>query len=200
MNKLPTTTLNEQVSAISIGQIILDDSNFLTLWGHILLDNGTWKSCDFVTTYEVMNTMLRYSLERHDSVQMMIVNKLETMCRVPDMIDLEAELGGVVIFDELMFQLKRPSLELEVYTENECYFIESVSQTCTNKASDTITPNDVAAALECCVQLLSDTYNLYLGYMEVELGDEAARKKAGLEDDNRFSMAYYAWQLHTSKG
>jgi hypothetical protein len=200
MNKLPTTTLNEQVSAISIGQIILDDSNFLTIWGEVLQEDGTWRTCDFVTTYEVMNTMLRFSLDRHEAVQMMIVNKLETMCRIPDIIDLEAELGGAVIFDELVFQLKRPSTELELYADNACFFIESVATYSKEIHTETITPKDAAATIEHCVGLLSDTYNLYLGYVEVELGVEAARKKAGLEDDNRFSMAYYAWQLHTSKG
>lgn len=201
MNKLHTTAANMQVQAISIGQIILDDSNYLTLWGKVLQDDGSWKTCDLVTTYEVMNTMLRFSLDRHEAVQMIIVHKLETMCRIPDIIDLEAEMGGPVVFDELIFQLRSPAVELDTYTEDLCYFIESVT-TCQvmpikEAASDL---NDKAAAIDYGVKLLADTYNLYLGYVEVEIEEEVARLKAGLVDDNHFSMAYYAWQLYTSRG
>lgn len=204
MNKVNTTTAVTQVQAISIGQIIMDDSNYLTLWGHVLQDN-VWSSCDFVTTYEVMNTMLRFSQDKHDAVQMTIVKKLEDMCRVPDMIDLEAELGAAVVFDHLTFQMRRPCLQQddnwEAYADEECYYIEKVIQLPT---PSTLPPaaryqvEDVNTRMEYCIQLLHDAYNLYLGFVEIELGDEAARIKAGLEDDNKFSMAYYAWQLHTS--
>lgn len=201
MNKLHTTAANMQVQAISIGQIILDDSNYLTLWGKVLQADGAWKTCDLVTTYEVMNTMLRFSLDKHEAVQMSIVHKLETMCRVPDIIDLEAELGNPVVFDNLVFQLQSPAGDLDAYTEDLCYFIESVAACpATPAKEETCALNDKAAAIDYGVKLLADTYNLYLGYVEVELEEGVARLKAGLEDDNRFSMAYYAWQFYTSKG
>ena len=59
--------------------------------------------------------------------------------------------------------------------------------------------HDADEKMEYCIQMLHDAYNLYLGYVEIEMGDEAARIKAGLEHSNKFSMAYYAWQLHASK-
>lgn len=204
MNKVNTTTAITQMQAISIGQIIMDDSNYLTLWGQVLQDN-VWYSCDFVTTYEVMNTMLRFGHDKHDAVQMTIVKKLEDMRRVPDIIDLETELGAAVIFDNLTFYMRRPCLQQddnwEAYADEECYYIERVVQ------MPVIPPlppaarrdsNDINEKMEYCIQLLHDAYNLYLGFIEIEVGDEVARMKAGLEDDNKFSMAYYAWQLHTS--
>nr|WP_291924957.1 hypothetical protein [Chitinophaga sp.] len=206
MNKVNTTTAITQVQAISIGQIIMDDSNYLTLWGQVLRDN-VWSSCDFVTTYEVMNTMLRFSQDKHDAVQMTIVKKLEDMCRVPDIIDLEAELGAAVVFDHLTFHMRRPCLQQddnwEAYADEECYYIEKVIQLPTPPdlpPAARYQPDDADTRMEYCIQLLHDAYNLYLGFIEIELGDEAARIKAGLEDDNKFSMAYYAWQLHTSNG
>ncbi|MFB6457555.1 hypothetical protein ACE38W_19960 [Chitinophaga sp. Hz27] len=47
-----------------------------------------------------------------------------------------------------------------------------------------------------CVKNLERNYDLYLGYLELELEDEAARQEADLTDDMKFSLAYYAWQLH----
>jgi hypothetical protein len=204
MNKVNTTTAITQIQAISIGQIIMDDSNYLTLWGQVLQDD-VWYSCDLVTTYEVMNTMLRFSQDKHDAVQMTIVKKLEDMCRIPDIIDLEAELGTAVIFDNLTFYMRRPCLQQddnwEAYADEECYYIERVVQMPVvppSRPAARYETNDINEKMEYCIQLLHDAYNLYLGFIEIELGDEAARIKAGLEDDNKFSMAYYAWQLHTS--
>ena len=206
MNQVNTTTAITQMQAISIGQIIMDDSNYLTLWGQVLQDD-VWYPCDFVTTYEVMNTMLRFGQDKHDAVQMTIVKKLEDMRRIPDIIDLEAELGTAVVFDNLIFYMRRPCLQQddnwEAYADEECYYIERVIQMPIVPVPPTLPPaarlqGEDNEKMEYCIQLLHDAYNLYLGFIEIELGDEAARMKAGLENDYKFSMAYYAWQLHTS--
>lgn len=206
MNKVNTTTAITQVQAISIGQIIMDDSNYLTLWGQALLDE-VWYPCDFVTTYEVMNTMLRFSQDKHDAVQMTIVKKLEDMRRTPDIIDLEAELGAAVVFDRLIFHMRRPCLQQddnwEAYADEECYYIERVIQMPvpvqpTLPPAAQYNPNDINGKMEHCIQMLHDAYTLYLGCIELELGEDEARAMAALENDNKFSMAYYAWQLHTS--
>lgn len=206
MNKLNTTTAITQMQAISIGQIIMDDSNYLTLWGQVRQDDA-WHTCDFVTTYEVMNTLLRFSQDKHDAVQMTIVKKLEDMRRTPDIIDLEAELGAAVVFDNLTFYMRRPCLQQEdnweAYADDECYYIERVVQLPV-PAEPTLPPaarrglRDTDERMEYCIRLLHDTYALYLGFMEIGLEEETARAKAGLEDDNKFSMAYYAWQLEVS--
>ena len=106
MKQTNTATVTSS-QAISVGQIILDDTNYLTFWGHIRKDD-TWQRCDFITTYEVLNTMLRYVQDRSDAVQMTIVQKLENMEQIPDMIDLELELGKAVVFDNMYFRLTRP--------------------------------------------------------------------------------------------
>lgn len=204
MNKVNTTTAITAVQAISVGQIIMDDSNYLTLWGQALLDE-VWYPCDFVTTYEVMNTLLRFSQDKHDAVQMTIVKKLEDMRRTPDIIDLEVELGAAVVFDQVRFHMRRPCLQQEdnweAYADDECYYIERVIQLPVEppvRPAARSEANDASAKMEYCIQMLHDAYSVYLGCIELELGEEAARVMAVLEDDNKFSMAYYAWQLRTS--
>jgi hypothetical protein len=193
MNKTNIATVTTS-AAISIGQIILDDSNFLTLWGHIQKEN-TWFRCDFIITYEVFNTMLRYVQDRSDAVQMTIVQKLENMQQTPDLIDLEAELGDAVLFDNMQFQLTRPGHrengDWVEYSGGECYYIESV------------TPPPAASIpryiqkIDHCMEMLCKSYELYLGYIELEFEEDAARNKADLADDLKYTLAYYAWKERT---
>ncbi|CAL1520636.1 hypothetical protein [Chitinophaga sp. MM2321] len=199
MNKVHTTTTAiTQMQAVSIGQIVMDDTNYLTLWGHVQ-QNGEWHPCDFVTTYEVMNTMLRYSQEQHDAVQMSIVKQLEDMRRIPEIVDLEAELGAAVIFDNMTFYMSEPEHnEWEVYAEGTCYFIQKVVALPVVPTLPPAIRADLNRKMEQCMQTLRNNYTLYLGFIEIELEEEAARIKAGLADDTNFSLAYYAWQLHTS--
>jgi hypothetical protein len=186
-----TVTTSE---AISVGQIILDDTNYLTFWGHIQKDN-IWQRCDFITTYEVLNTMLRYVQDRSDAVQMTIVQKLENMEQIPDMIDLELELGKAIVFDNMNFRLTRPGHREDgnwvEYTDGECYYIEQVTPLPSAKV-----PHYVRK-IDHCMDMLHKSYELYLGYIELDFDEDAARKKADLTDDLKYTLAYYAWKERT---
>ncbi|MBW8686548.1 hypothetical protein [Chitinophaga rhizophila] len=181
--------------AISVGQIILDDTNYLTFWGHIQRDD-TWQRCDFITTYEVLNTMLRYVQDRSDAVQMTIVHKLENMEQIPDMIDLEMELGKAVLFDNMYFRLTLPANRENErwaeYTAGECYYIEQVTPLPSARVPQYV------RQIDHCMEMLHKSYELYLGYIELEFDEDGARKKADLADDLKFTLAYYAWKERTS--
>jgi|GEM_PF-658939 len=180
-----------QCRAISIGQIILDESNYLTFWGYIQGDEG-WRRCDFITNYDVLNEMLRHSGHVHDAIQMSIVQHLEDMRQVPEVIDLEASHGEAVVFDNMTFQLSRPRLQQQgrwiEYTGGECYYITKV----------TPAPSREAAAheqqIDQCMALLGKSYELYLGYLELDFEESVARQEANLTDDLKYTMAYYAWK------
>jgi hypothetical protein len=191
MNKTNIATVTS-TQAISIGQIILDDSNYLTLWGNIQKADG-WHRCDFVTTYEVLNTMLRYVKDRSDAVQMTIVRKLEHMDQNPDMIDLEQELGSAVLFDNMYFQLSRPGFREDgawiEYTEGECYYIEDVLPL------PAATVPQYVKKIDHCMDMLRKSYELYMGYLELDFEEDAARQKADLADDLKYTLAYYAWKM-----
>ncbi|HEY6083627.1 MAG TPA: hypothetical protein VIU45_09230, partial [Chitinophagaceae bacterium] len=48
--------------------------------------------------------------------------------------------------------------------------------------------------LEKCLELLSTSYEVYLGFLEIGLDEDAARQKAELADDTKFKMAFYMWK------
>lgn len=196
MSKVKTVTVTAH-QAISISQIILDESNYLTFWGHLKKDDG-WHPCDFVTTYEVLNAMLRYAQDTSDDMQMSIVKRLEEMHQIPEMIDLEAELGHPVVFSQLGFSFARPRYQQQEdwveYTGEECYFIEKVTPIIPIHPPTPAADNTYEERIHKCMDLLYKNYELYLGYLELEFEEETARVKSDLTDDLKYTMAYCAWQ------
>lgn len=190
MNKVNTATATK-CEAISISQIILDESNYLTFWGNIQREDG-WHRCDFITNYDVLNDMLRLGAHQNDGIQMSIVQHLEDMRNIPEVIDLEAGRGEAVVFDNLSFQLSRPRLQQHgkwiEYTEGECYYITKV----TPKPAVEIPAHE--QQIDQCLALLGKSYELYLGYLELDFEDAAARQEANLTDDLKYTMAYHAWK------
>ena len=191
MNKVNTATATK-CEAISISQIILDESNYLTFWGNIRKEDG-WHRCDFITNYDVLNDMLRYGGHQNDGIQMSIVQHLEDMRNIPEVIDLEAGRGEAVVFDNLSFQFSRPRLQQHgkwiEYTEGECYYITKVTP---KPAVETA--QEPQQQIDQCLALLGKSYELYLGYLELEFEDAAARLEANLTDDLKYTMAYHAWK------
>ena len=191
MNKVNTATATK-CEAISISQIILDESNYLTFWGNIRKEDG-WHRCDFITNYDVLNDMLRYGGHQNDGIQMSIVQHLEDMRNIPEVIDLEAGRGEAVVFDNLTFQFSRPRLQQHgkwiEYTEGECYYITKVAP---KPAVETV--QEPQQQIDQCLALLGRSYELYLGYLELEFEDAAARQEANLTDDLKYTMAYHAWK------
>ncbi|GAA4320456.1 hypothetical protein [Compostibacter hankyongensis] len=45
-----------------------------------------------------------------------------------------------------------------------------------------------------CLEVLSEPYRLYLGYLELDFEEAEALRLAGLEEDMKFRLAYYAWK------
>lgn len=191
MNKVNTATATK-CEAISISQIILDESNYLTFWGNIRKEDG-WHRCDFITNYDVLNDMLRYGGHQNDGIQMSIVQHLEDMRNIPEVIDLEAGRGEAVMFENLTFQFSRPRLQQHgkwiEYTEGECYYITKVTP---KPAVETV--QEPQQQIDQCLALLGKSYELYLGYLELEFEDAAARLEANLTDDLKYTMAYHAWK------
>ena len=194
MKQLKTASSVNTYQAISVGQIILDDSNYITIWGN-LQQGENWTRCDFVTTYDILNTMLRYVQDRNDAVQMTIVKKLENMQQIPEIIDLEAELGSAVVFDNMNFSLTRPGHleqgEWIEYTDGECYYIEEVTPLIPVKNKQ------FEKKIDQCMDVLFMSYELYLGYLELDFDEDGARLKADLADDLKYTLAYYAWKERT---
>lgn len=183
-----TTAAHLEATAIKVGQIILDDSHYLTCWGYMQTAEG-WRKCDFVTNYDVLNTMLRAIEDKSEAVQMAIVQKLEHMEQIPEIIDFEAQLGEAVLFDNIAFTLERPQFnsgDWADYTNDDCYYIRQAEPVTRAEA--------YARGVEHCMSALGKSYELYLGYLELEFDEDGARHQADLVDDMKYTLAYYAYR------
>ncbi len=189
MRKVSVTTADHlEATAIKVGQIILDDSHYLTCWGYMQTAEG-WRKCDFVTNYDVLNTMLRAIEDKSEAVQMAIVQKLEHMEQIPEIIDFEAQLGEAVLFDNISFHLERPQFnggDWADYTNDDCYYIRQAEPVTRAEA--------YARGVEQCMSALGKSYELFLGYLELEFDEETARQQADLTDDMKYTLAYYAYR------
>ncbi|RAJ10628.1 hypothetical protein LX64_00233 [Chitinophaga skermanii] len=194
MKKIEANKSGLITTGISIGQIILDDSHYLTFWGYIQTPGGEWKRCDFVTNYEVLNNMLRYLEEHDEAVQMAIVQKLEHMEHIPEMIDFEAQLGHPVKFEDMRFYLAKPIYKRKdawaAYAQDNCFYIQKVEAIPVPKPAKPA----VNIEIDQCMQVLADHYELYLGYLELDFPEDDARRKANLTNDMKYTLAYYAWK------
>lgn len=190
MKKVSVNIAREkEVTAIKVGQIILDDSHYLTCWGYLETAEG-WRKCDFVTNYDVLNTMLRAIEDKSEAVQMAIVQQLECMGDKPEMIDFEAQLGEAVLFDNLRFHLTSPRFDgFEADLDDaagSCFYIRK-AEPCTRAEA-------FQHKVDQCMQTLGKHYELYLGYLELDFDEEAARQHAELGDDMKYTLAYHAWK------
>lgn len=196
MKTLHTNTAT-YANAISITQVIMDASNYLTFWGQLQTAGG-WVDCDFVANYDVLNEMLRHQAPASDQLQMIIVEKLEDMRsrpdQIPEIIDLEALLGAPMLFNKMTFHMSRPRFHREdawmEYTGDRCYYIQQVTPHTAPPAG----PGALVRQMDHCMELLSKSYALYLGFVELEFDEAAARAEAGLADDLKYTMAYCAWK------
>ena len=195
MKTLHTNTATH-FNAISITQVIMDASNYLTFWGQLQTEEG-WCDCDFVANYDVLNEMLRHQAPDSDKLQMIIVEKLEDMRQrpdqIPEVIDLEAMLGTSMVFNNMPFPLSRPRVKQQgawiEYTGERCYYIQQVTPIAAAPAKEVYIQQ-----IDQCMDLLSKSYALYLGYLEIEFDETTARAEAGLQDDLKYTMAYCAWK------
>jgi hypothetical protein len=181
---------NLVVSAIRIGQLILDHSHYVSCWGYIKVADA-WVSVDMVTNYDVLNTMLRQIDDQAAAVQMAIVYKLEQLDQEPQILDFEKEIGSTILFDQLQFELVEPLWEgpYGAHQSNiPCYYIQKA-------IAKVDQPVQVATPKRKSLKWIR-LYELYLGYLELDFDEESARKYADLEEDRYFSRAYRAWNQY----
>jgi hypothetical protein len=94
-----------KTTKIVIGQIILDSSNYAIIWGYIL-DDQTFRRCDFVISWDKLNEIIRNGGANGVRLEDEILIKLPLVESGPEMIDLEAKHGAALVFENMEFVLR----------------------------------------------------------------------------------------------
>ncbi|MGH2643988.1 MAG: hypothetical protein ACRDE2_08570 [Chitinophagaceae bacterium] len=189
--------ISQYIDAIAISQIIFDHTEWVSAWGY-LISRKTRCRMDFVLTFDTLNKLLRYSGETGDKAQMLLVEKFEKGLEEPTVLDLEGLLGEPQYFDKCRIEVSKTGIRNkkgEWETDTHCLSIDDVSPKLNSKTPVLAPGYFYKQNLSKCTELLSSLYELYLGYQELGFDEKAAIKEAELEDDLKFKMAYYAWEI-----
>lgn len=192
--------LPSSLNEIAIGQIIFDDSEWVSAWG-FMMHGGRKSRMDFILTFDQLNKLLRLSGQPGDQVQMLLVDKLEHDHRKGDepiFLDLAEHFGEPVVFNACRIQVSQTGIQDTKgrwQTDPSCLSIDEIAPL----LQVTMPVLSVEAAsrrnMDQCAEVLIKLYELYLGYLEIGFDDDSALEKAELKDDLKFKMAYYSWTL-----
>jgi hypothetical protein len=186
-----------EIQGVAVRQIVMDQTEWVTLWGYRLGESEPQRT-DYVMEFEILNKLLRLHADLGDEIQMIIVERLEEGVQGPQVLDIEAMFGMPAVLDRCRLKCFHPRRQVSQGKWEEdprCIYIDDVV------AAAPKSPNKQSLYRQNfykCVQLLVKSYRLYLGYMELDFDEASAMEKAGLQDDVKFKMAYYAWK--TSRG
>lgn len=185
-----------EITAIYVSQVIFDRSEWVSIWGSVDTDKGKRKM-DFVTDFDTLNQLLRFSGQAGDDIQMHLVDKLEGELQEPSVVDLENLYGSPLLLNGCRLKVYHPreqDARGQWTTDRKCLFIDEVMPLLEKKTIVKIRKNLYRENLEKCLELLSTSYEVYLGFLEIGLDEDAARQKSELADDTKFKMAYYMWK------
>ena len=187
----------QYVNAIAVSQIIFDRSEWVSLWGYVINHKKMFRM-DFILDFNTLNKLLRFSGETGDRVQMKLVEKFEAGLEEPSILDLEKIFGQSQIFDNCRIEVSKTGIQDDEgrwRTDQNCLSIDDVLPKLQTKLPVLASSYLYKQNLSKCNDLLGSLYALYLGYKELGYDEETAIKNAELEDDLKFKMAYYAWEI-----
>lgn len=196
MQKL--SQLPKKLDNIGISRIIFDHTEWVTLWG-FRMQAGKAEPMDYILSFDRLNKLLRLSGKEGDRLQMLLVERIEKGVEKPSVIDLEELFGKPLFFNQCILEVSSTWAENNAgqwEEDKQCLSIDAVYPLLEKRKQTLSTQTQCRQNLIECEEILAQSYALYLGYMELDMEEEAALQMAGLEDDLKFKMAYYAWKMN----
>lgn len=189
-----------RLQQITVSQIIVDHSEWVSLWGHTVWEDHPVRM-DFILTFEMLNKLLRFSGQPGDRIQMLLVEQLEQGLQEPSILDLETLCGAPLTLTGCVLSVSPTGIRNESgqwQTDPRCLSIDEVLPRLQKQKTEVSPDHLCHDNLSKCTEVLVRLYALYLGYLELGFEEENALSHAELADDLKFKMAYYAWQIASS--
>jgi hypothetical protein len=204
MKNYSYNTTNLEITGFSATHIIFDDSNYATLWAKCAINN-ILQDVHLVFSFAQLNDLMRFNGQQGEDILLAMIDEMMTSKTPPYLIDLKKVLGLEPVFttckitlDELEFT---PSLK-----DKNCYIVAdlhpiNIVQQAKNlleharnfeMPKTSIAINKILIKNTSLLQL-KDMYKYYLGLIELDIKDDAAKEKANLLDDRLFAMAQNAF-------
>jgi len=179
---------------IALRQIVMDQTEWVTLWGYQLGEQIPLKT-DYVLEFETLNKLLRLHGDLGDEIQMLLVERLEGGLETAQVVDIEQIFGMPALLDRCRLRGYHPEQEVAPGHWEENPRITLIEDLVTVAPRPMDKKNLYRQNYYKCLRLLIKSYKLYLGYLELDFDEATAMEKAGLKDEVKFKMAYYAWKI-----
>jgi hypothetical protein len=188
------------ITGMRINEIIFDESNFARIKGEALAENEL-HSITLCMEFGQLNDYLRFSGEAGDTALQAMVDALENTETPPYSIDVAALLGKKNIFTQCEITITATPIStslLEYYEVVELNPINLIQQ------SKNLQVHLKHFGFAQLTQQLKDKpvksmahlrtqYAYYLGLLELDIREDAAREKAQIVDERLFNMAKKAF-------
>ncbi len=191
---------NLKAIGIQVNQIYFDTEHSCTVWGKVFEQNGFYH-CDIEMSVYQLYILLGHHGHLGRLIQVMIKQDYNTQVSAyPNLVDLQENLGNGVILtaDEILLQRKKARRKekdggihyamsiLSIQKVNKLQMIQNTSQVAhmTSIPNQRIVPD---------VEALKVAYKKYNYYTSLNIEDQHAKNKSGLENPYLFRLAsmYY---------
>jgi hypothetical protein len=201
MNNAITHANHFHVTGFSASHIIFDKSNYVTLWAKCQIDHSL-TDVHLVFSYAQLNDLMRFNGTQGEQILLAMIDLMLSAKQPPYMLDLEKTLGKIPVFTTCSLTLA-PFLMHQI-SMHTCYIVSDVwpiniIQQAKNLVLHAryfdVTPTINKTIGNESLAQLKDMYGYYLGLLELDIRDEAARDKASLHDAHLFAMAKSAYNI-----
>ncbi len=199
-------TANVNVNGFQIQKIIFDDSNFATLWVSARIENCL-KESHFVIPFNLLNDLLRFCGNTGEKVLLKMLDIMMLSSKPPYVLDIASDLDMELVITCVKLKLEHLWGALNEAPCENCYLVQEVSpinllqqaknmqQHVRDFKTEIIETNTQHNNLE----QLCTMYGYYLGLLELDIKESAARSKAKLSDPRIYSLAAIAHQTFRGK-
>ncbi len=184
------------VEALFIKVILFDNSENVTIWG--FLPGETIQDlipCDFVCKFDILTDLLLNANEDGEKIIKAIAEKLSKELEIPTAIEME-ELFGItaVLIDNIVAEAERVG-ELDENgkwkdPDDLCYYIESLRSKDDYFKKNKEQLKTAEELLHNCFTILNNAFKYYQQLIDKDFSEKEARKRAGLENELLFRIAY----------
>jgi hypothetical protein len=184
------------INGCCINTIIFDESHYATLWATARINN-TLQRVNLVLSFNKLNDMLRFSGSKGEQLLLAMVDAMMDSTEPPYKIDIESVLGAPFVCSTVKFTIinKVTAMDSNIdatYLIDEVWpitIIEQAKNLAQLKKDFKHIQIINESVLNFSLSQLKQMYAQYLGLLELDINEDAARNRAGLANDKLFEMA-----------
>jgi hypothetical protein len=191
------------INGFTASHLIFDQSHYATIWAKCRF-NGKLQEMHLIVSFEKLNDILRFSGKKGEEILLAMVDKMMLNTAPPYMLDFKELLGTDAIFTNIKLKVNEVSNDNILSTDAKCCLINEVwpiniieqAKNLEQHGKDFQSTAILSESLMIqSMHQLADRYLYYLGLLELELSEEAAKSRAQLSDIRLFVMAKNAAQI-----